>query len=65
MISLEDSNKLAREEWEEKQKPPRNGIACPQCLNELRDSDKIELMSNPPQRNVHCENCGYKGYRVA
>lgn len=43
-----------------------NGIACPKCGKELMDSDpSITLTSCPPQKNIHCKGCGYKGYRVA
>lgn len=40
-----------------------NGIACPNCGEELFDSDNYILTSNPPQRNVHCEKCNFKSYR--
>ncbi len=44
--------------------PIKNGILCPQCGQELCDSTpNITLTSNPPQYNVHCNNCLYKGYR--
>jgi len=43
--------------------PQKNGVACPKCGAELFDSNAIVLMSNPPQKDVHCE-CGYVGYRV-
>lgn len=44
--------------------PRLNGIACPECGAELWDSDAMILMSNPPQKNVHCNCCSYIGYRV-
>lgn len=44
----------------------RNGIACPTCGSELLDSlPSINLMSNPPQKNIHCDACGYRGFRIA
>jgi DNA-directed RNA polymerase subunit RPC12/RpoP len=44
----------------------KNGIACPACGSELHDSDPyVTLASNPPQKNVSCEQCGYQGYRLA
>lgn len=47
-------------------KPRPNGIACPNCWDELYDSQpNVTLTSNPAQKNVHCEGCGYKGYRLA
>jgi len=46
--------------------PHANGLECPKCCKELWDSDPmIVLTSNPPQKNVHCPSCGYRGYRVA
>jgi predicted RNA-binding Zn-ribbon protein involved in translation (DUF1610 family) len=38
-----------------------NGIACPECGNELHD-----WRTNTPtigQREVICRNCGYEGFR--
>lgn len=47
-------------------KPRRNGIACPNCHAELFDSDpRVTLTSWPPQKAVHCDQCGHKGYRIA
>ena len=46
--------------------PQPNGISCPECGNELVDSDPtMVLASDPPQRDVHCEVCDYHGYRIA
>jgi hypothetical protein len=46
--------------------PIPNGIECPKCKGELVDSSpSCTLTSNPPQKYVHCPQCGYKGYRVA
>lgn len=45
--------------------PQLNGIACPNCGKELYDSDYYILTSNPPKKNIHCEECGFKGYRLA
>lgn len=47
-------------------KPHPNGIECPTCSKELWDSDPtMVLTSNPPQKNIHCPACGYRGYRLA
>ncbi len=64
LVSLEEFN---RERREEPAKLPGNGIACPWCGAELVDTDKdgTLLMSNPPQKNVHCPNCNWHGYRIA
>ena len=43
-----------------------NGISCPNCNEEMYDtSPNVILTSNPPQKNIHCENCKYSGYRIA
>jgi DNA-directed RNA polymerase subunit RPC12/RpoP len=48
------------------QSPRSNGIACPICGMELMDScPMVTLTSNPPQKNVHCPECDYHGFRVA
>ena len=70
MKSLDEFNAERRKErfeWKEAwNKPRKNGIACPKCGGELADSSpSITLTSDPPQKNVSCEACGYKGYRVA
>ncbi len=46
--------------------PQPNGIACPECREELMDSDALSLTSMPPKRNIHCpgRNCVFMGYRV-
>ena len=47
-------------------KPHKNGIACPKCGEELLDSfPSITLTSDPPQKNIHCDACGYRGFRIA
>lgn len=38
------------------------GIACDNCSHELKGSD-YRLMSNPPQQDIWCDNCGFKGRR--
>jgi ribosomal protein S27AE len=46
--------------------PCRNNISCPECGEELFDSNpSIILTSHPAQKNIHCESCGYTGYRLA
>lgn len=45
--------------------PRKNGEECPECGEELWDTRPfVRLMSDPPQTEVHCENCKYKGYRT-
>lgn len=46
--------------------PRPNGIACPKCGVELMDSQPMMMLaSNPPQKNIHCSTCDYKGLRYA
>lgn len=40
-----------------------NGIACPNCGEELVDVDDTILCSTPPQKNTACQSCNYIGYR--
>jgi len=45
--------------------PRPNGIACPECGNELMDSNPMmTLTSHPAKKDVHCPKCEYKGYRI-
>lgn len=69
MKTLDEHNDAARKAHkvlDEMNKPHPNGIACPVCETELWDSDPMmTLTSNPPQKNIHCLACGYRGYRIA
>lgn len=68
LVSLEEYNKRTYE-WHMKQQELRNhgrpnGIACPECGNELVDSDPdAVLLSHPPQKNIKCPKCNYTGLR--
>jgi DNA-directed RNA polymerase subunit RPC12/RpoP len=65
MRTLEEHNRHFSEEYGHWNTfPQRNGIECPQCGAELLDSNAVILTSIPPQKNVHCEYCRYRGYRV-
>jgi DNA-directed RNA polymerase subunit RPC12/RpoP len=45
--------------------PRPNGIACPECGNELMDTNPMmTLTSHPAKKDVHCPKCEYKGYRI-
>lgn len=47
------------------QEPQLNGIACPNCGEELYDTNpNVTLTSDPPQKNIGCIKCDYKGYRI-
>lgn len=68
MISLEEYEKGKREDFDRIQdtmNPHPNGIKCPQCEEELWDSRPgVALASYPPQKDIHCPKCGYKGYTL-
>lgn len=68
-MTLKSLDQRSRERWaafEAQQKlaqPHPNGIACPKCGLELWDSNPmIVLTSDPPQKNIHCPACGWRGY---
>ena len=64
--TLDEFNEARVQEHEALNRYPHpNGIACPQCGAELMDTNPYVLSSNPPKKNVHCEKCGWKGYRAA
>ncbi len=68
MITLEEFNRIRSitENIDHSNEPIRNGIACPKCAVELLDSHPEQiLLSYPAQKDIHCEQCGYKGYRLA
>ena len=66
METLAEHNDAKRKAYWTKVLPTPNGIECPVCQEELRDSfPRSVLTSNPPQRSVHCPDCGYAGYRLA
>ena len=45
--------------------PKSNGIACPECGEELMDTNpNATLTSYPAQKNIHCPKCGTRGYRI-
>jgi len=72
MKSLLDSNELRRAQWALNNlfTPKPNGIACPECGEELIDSTPhiTHQFSNtkvyPPEKDVSCPGCGYAGRRV-
>ena len=67
--TLEEHNALAfsgtRIDFNE---PRLNGIACPNCGEELLDTKPHEtLASFPPKKSISCSSkkCDYTGYRIA
>jgi len=69
MKTLDQHNTERRKQIEELRQslqPHPNGIACPKCSAELWDTDPMMMLAScPPQKNVHCPSCGYRGYALA
>jgi DNA-directed RNA polymerase subunit RPC12/RpoP len=68
MKSLDEFNAERGRHWKflNDPSPVPNGIACPECGKEMLDSNPmVTLTSNPPQKNIHCPECSYRGYRIA
>ena len=64
--SLESANQERRAFYKKMTEPGPNGIACPKCGDQLWDTNPtMELMSSPPQKDVHCPGCSYTGTRIA
>ena len=64
MESLDSWNARRRDVLTPRNEPCKNGLGCPKCSEELLDSSpNYILTSNPPKLSVHCEACGYRGYR--
>lgn len=62
MKTLEQNN--LENIYQDNSKPQKNNIECPKCKSELYDTNpNITLTSNPPKKEIHCDNCDYKGYR--
>jgi DNA-directed RNA polymerase subunit RPC12/RpoP len=67
LVSLDEHNSNA---WSTQvnmfsNEPKPNGIACPECGNELMDTNPMmTLTSHPAKKNVHCPKCEYRGYRI-
>lgn len=64
--SLNDHNARVQREWawSELGWSRPNGIACPECGEELLDTNPNEmLLAAPPQFKVHCPFCEYSGTR--
>lgn len=64
LISLEEHNNKAYNSQPVGGPPQPNGIACPQCGDELLDiSPGMVLPTQPPQTYVACGSCGFQGHR--
>ena len=63
LISLREHNERKFQAFVDPCMPVKNGIECPECGDELYDTNpSVVLTSNPPQYSIHCD-CGYRGYR--
>ena len=68
LITLSDWNKQVGEQVHDWMcnEPQPNGIACEKCGAELLDTTPNMICSSlPPKKNVNCEQCGWKGWRLA
>ena len=64
LIPLEVHNSLRREALSPDMNRP-NGLACPQCNAELRDTVPGRSdMTVPPSTPVNCAKCGFTGTRI-
>jgi DNA-directed RNA polymerase subunit RPC12/RpoP len=65
LISLAEHDNRLRELYRVKEEGVLNGIACPECGEELYDSNPTqELESFPPQMEIACVHCNYTGTRL-
>jgi predicted RNA-binding Zn-ribbon protein involved in translation (DUF1610 family) len=66
MKTLHQHNLLTMQRYEKVVKTIANGLACPNCGNELHDSDprNIPTTAFPTGVQVHCPACGYMGKRL-
>lgn len=64
MISLDENNRRAFAIHTQDNSPRKNGIACPDCGEELMDTNPLLILcSEPPKKDVKCSVCEYTGYR--
>ncbi len=66
LISLEEANKAAIDNYWKKNPPAQNGIACPVCGEELWDSNPgHQYFTTPPQIATECRKCSFRSTRYA
>lgn len=66
MTTLEEHNAGRMALYNAKRESTPNGIDCPFCGGELMDTDpNATLTTNPPQKRIFCQDCEFKGYRLA
>lgn len=64
MESLDSFNQRRAQDYVFSNTPRLNGIACPNCGEEMFDiNPHVTLTSYPPKKDIGCK-CGYKGYRI-
>ena len=64
--SLDEHNELRQKLWGPlNESPVPNGIACPQCGEELVDNSPMGILNSyPTKTGIKCPKCGYKGTRI-
>jgi uncharacterized protein with PIN domain len=66
LVTLRDNDEKRLKHHERVRQPKPNGVACPECGEELVDTEPLEpLNSWPPKKRCHCQACGWQGRRVA
>jgi hypothetical protein len=65
LIPLEEFNNFVWLQAKDNLDGPRlNGLACPDCKQELMDTEPYVTKDRwPEQKKVQCSVCEYKGYR--
>ncbi len=65
LLNLEEENNRKRQSIRERLEPKLNGIACPECGEELYDREPLKMLTSfPPKKSVICKNCNYTGFRI-
>ena len=63
-LSEHNREKSLQWQWQSAVNSQPNGIACPECGQELLDTNPDQvLLTAPPQFRVHCSSCDYTGTR--
>lgn len=65
LIPLDQYNSMKAKQRAAGDKPQPNGIECPQCKEEMYDSNPFSVITTfPAKKNIHCPGCGYEAYRL-
>ena len=63
--TLDEADATDLATWEATFTPTLNGIDCNSCGEELYDTyPGLTCKLQPPQTDVHCGGCGFKGHRI-